>query len=93
MQCGNLAVSPNLRNKEGKKGAACPCLREQASKAAGAAQKRGNQNKRGAKGEGDPLLSQRDAVLRLSRTKLHEGSDKLLDLSIEGDEFRIISRE
>ena len=79
--------------QRGEKRAVCPRLREQASKAAGAAQKRGNQNKRGANGEGGPLLSWRDAELLLSGTKSREGSDKLSDLSTGGDEFRIISRE
>ena len=39
---------------------------EQASKAAGAVQKRSSQSYKGATGEGDPLLTRRDAGLRLS---------------------------
>ena len=58
--------------QRGKK-AACSRPREQASKAAGAAQRRSNQNYRGATGEGDPLLTQRDAGLRpLERSRAKE---------------------
>ena len=39
--------------------------------------RRGDHNKRGAKGEGHPLPPQRDAGLRLPGTKSHGGCDKL----------------
>ena len=58
-----------------------------------AAQKRGQNSRKSARGERHPLPPRKHVGLCLPRTKLREGCDKLSDLSARGDEFRIISLE